>query len=105
MASLVEGNWILRGTREVTTAGTLVAFGLEVSGLLLDLLLDELGSEGGEMPDILTQTRLNFCAQLQRCLIQRELCSAFQAKVCSDGTKDQCSTILPQPTMSSQVGY
>ena len=67
MASLVEGNWILRGTREVTTAGTLVAFGLEVSGLLLDLLLDELGSEGGEMPDILTQTRLNFCAQLQLC--------------------------------------
>ena len=80
MASLEEGNWILRGTKEVTTAGTLVAFGLEVSGLLLDLLLDELGLEGGEMPDILTQTRLNFCAQLQRCLIQRELCSVMGQK-------------------------
>ena len=87
MASLEEGNWILRGTKEVTTAGTLVTFGLEVSGLLLDLLLDELGSEGGEIPDILTQNKLNFCAQLQRRLIQRELCSASQAKICSDGRK------------------
>ena len=75
MASLEEGNWILLGTRWVTAAGTLVAFGLEVSGLLLDLLLDELGSEGGEIPDILTQTRLNFCAQLQRSGLTRALLS------------------------------
>ena len=106
MASLEEGNWILRGTREVTTAGTLVAFGLEVSGLLLDLLLDELGSEGGEIPDILTQTQ----AELLRSTATmsdptRALLSVPSKRSCSDGIKDQCSTILPQPTVSSQVGY
>ena len=56
MASLEAGNWILRGTRTVDTAGTLVAFGLlrESSGLLLDRLV-ELGSSGGDNPDILTK--------------------------------------------------
>ena len=55
MASLEVGNWILRGTRTVETAGTLAAVGLlrDSSGLLLDLLV-ELGSSGGESPDILT---------------------------------------------------
>ena len=55
MASLEEGNWILRGTRTVETAGTLATVGLlrESSGLLLDRLV-ELGSSGGETPDILT---------------------------------------------------
>ena len=55
MLLLEVGNWILRGTKTVETAGTLVAFGLlrESSGLLLDLLV-ELGSSGGETPDILT---------------------------------------------------
>ena len=66
MASLEEGNWILRGTRTVVTAETQVAFGfrLKSSGLLLDLLV-ELGSVGGVRPDILTQTKLNFCERLQ----------------------------------------
>ena len=56
MASLeAAGKLILRGTRTVETAGTLVAVGLlrDSSGLLLDLLV-ELGSSGGENPDILT---------------------------------------------------
>lgn len=104
MASLEEGNWILLGTRWVTTAGTLVAFGLDVSGLLLDLLLDELGSEGGEIPDILTQTRLNFCAQLQRSGLTRALLSVPSNRL-QRWAVDSCSTILPLPTKTSQVGY
>ena len=67
MASLEMGNWVLRGIRTVVTAGTRVAFGfpLASSGVVLDLPDELLGSVGGVRPDILTQTKLNFCDQLQ----------------------------------------
>ena len=67
MLLLEVGNWILRGTKTVETAGTLVAFGLlrESSGLLLDLLV-ELGSSGGETPDILTNALLRTAATSRR---------------------------------------
>ena len=95
MASLEVGNWILRGTREVATAGTLVAFGLDVSGLLLDLLLDELGSEGGEIPDILTQTRLNFCAQLQLMSDPTRALLSVPSKCKKEDNADQAAQYYP----------
>ena len=74
MASLDVGNWILRGTRTVDTAGTLVAIGLlrDSSGLLLDRLV-ELGSSGGVNPDILTKDATFLQAAATS---PRELCSA-----------------------------
>ena len=80
MASLDEGKLVLRGTRTVETAGTLVAVGLlrDSSGLLLDRLV-ELGSSGGDKPDILTNRCYPF-AGTGSCNDPRELRSAPQAK-------------------------
>ena len=105
MASLEEGNWILRGTREVTTAGTLVAFGLEVSGLLLDLLLDELGSEGGRNTWHLDPNTAELLRSTATTSDPTRALLSVPSKSLQWWTEDQCSTILPQPTMSSQVGY
>ena len=64
---LVTGNSILRGTKTVVAAGTLVAFGFvwDSSGLLRDLLA-ELGSLGGVIPEAMTQTAQNFYRLWQR---------------------------------------
>ena len=74
IVSLDVGRLILRGTRTVETAGTLATVGLlrESSGLLLDLLV-ELGSSGGETPDILTNnaTFLQAAAAIRASKAQR----------------------------------
>ena len=67
MGLLATGKPILRGTKTVVAAGTLVAFGFvwDSSGLLLDLLA-ELGSLGGVIPEAMTQTAQNFYRLWQR---------------------------------------
>ena len=92
MASLDEGKLVLRGTRTVETAGTLVAVGLlrDSSGLLLDRLV-ELGSSGGDKPDILTNRCYPF-AGTGSCNDPRELRSAPQGR--HDETKTtECGTL------------
>ena len=99
MASLDVGNWILRGTRTVETAGTLVAVGLlrDSSGLLLDRLV-ELGSSGGDKPDILTNGCYPFAGS---CNDPRELRSAPQAK----GTKRQRRPSAAHCTNQTRLRY
>ena len=99
MASLDEGKLVLRGTRTVETAGTLVAVGLlrDSSGLLLDRLV-ELGSSGGDKPDILTNRCYPFAGS---CNDPRELRSAPQAK----GTKRQRRPSAAHCTNQTRLRY
>ena len=83
---LAIGNSILRGTKTVVAAGTLVVFGFvwDSSGLLLDLLA-ELGSLGGVIPEAMTQTTQNFYRLWQR--------SRSNASLAQRPKKDQKRTI------------
>ena len=100
MASLEEDNWILRGTRTVDTAGTLVAFGLlrDSSGLLLDRLV-ELGSSGGESPDILTKDTGPFA---DGCNTSTRASSAFRGSSNRNDTEGPNAELCTKPDESSQ---
>ena len=103
MASLDVGNWILRGTRTVETAGTLVAVGLlrDSSGLLLERLV-ELGSSGGENPDILTN---GCCLFAGSCNSPREQAQRPKKVRIETTLKDQCGTMYKTRRVFAANGY